>query len=91
MSLPPVRGVSHSSQIHWQQASPTLHPPGQINQNQVTDVEILYVGTTSTTCTVHYVPASVLDPDSMRSVDPYPHSESGSGSRQNMTHKNRKN
>jgi hypothetical protein len=52
MSLPPVRGVSHSSQIHWQQASPTLHPPGQVNQNQVTDFEILpylYVGTTSTT------------------------------------------
>jgi hypothetical protein len=35
---------------------------------------------------------SVLDPDSIRSVDPDPDSESGSGSRRaKMTHKSRKN
>ncbi len=34
---------------------------------------------------------SVLDPDSIRSVDPDPYSESGSGSRRaKMTHKSRK-
>jgi hypothetical protein len=35
---------------------------------------------------------SGLDPDSIRSVDPDPYSESGSGSRRaKMTHKSRKN